>query len=96
MNNAALSHSATHGAGAPSPWIARWAHLIPAGGTVLDVACGAGRHVRFLHGQGHRLTALDRDPAAIAAVTAVAEEAIEADIEGGPWPLILPCCASAT
>lgn len=86
MNNVAPSRFATHGAGAPSPWIVRWAPLIPPGGTVLDVACGAGRHVRFLHARGHRLTALDRDPAAIAAVATVAE-AIEADIEGGPWPL---------
>ena len=34
------------------------------------VACGAGRHAFFLHGRGHRVTALDRDPAAIAAVAA--------------------------
>ncbi len=87
MNNVAPSYLATHDAGAPSPWILRWAHLVPAGGTVLDVACGAGRHVRFFRGHGHRLTALDRDPAAIAAVADEAEETIEADIEGGPWPL---------
>lgn len=86
MSSAAPSHAPASGAGAPSSWIVRWAHLIPAGGSVLDVACGAGRHTRFLHGQGHRLTALDRDPAAIAAIAGVAE-AIEADIEGGPWPL---------
>ncbi|MBN8748515.1 Methyltransferase domain protein [Xylophilus ampelinus] len=86
MNNVAPERACAHGAGAPSPWIVRWAHLIPAAGKVLDVACGAGRHTRFLHGLGHRLTALDRDPAAIAAVASMAE-AIEADIEGGPWPL---------
>jgi SAM-dependent methyltransferase len=54
---------------------------------VLDVACGAGRHTRFLRGLGHRLIALDRDPEAIANVAALAEEAIQADIEAGPWPL---------
>ena len=25
---------------APSAWVRRWSHLVPAGGTVLDVACG--------------------------------------------------------
>lgn len=86
MNNIASMPPSDHAAGHPSAWIVRWAPLIPAGGSVLDVACGAGRHAFFLHGRGHRVTALDRDPAAIAAVAAVAE-ALEADIEGGPWPL---------
>ncbi|MBS0429566.1 MAG: class I SAM-dependent methyltransferase [Proteobacteria bacterium] len=86
MNNVAPERACAHGAGDPSPWIVRWAHLIPAAGKVLDVACGAGRHTRLLHGLGHRLTALDRDPTAIAAVASMAET-FEADIEGGPWPL---------
>jgi ubiquinone/menaquinone biosynthesis C-methylase UbiE len=30
----------------PSPWLRRWAHLIRPGGTVLDLACGSGRHLR--------------------------------------------------
>ena len=29
----------------PSPWVSRFAGLIPAG-TVLDLACGGGRHSR--------------------------------------------------
>jgi SAM-dependent methyltransferase len=74
-----------HGTESPSPWILRWAHLVPAGGAVLDVACGRGRHLRWLAAAGHPVTGVDRDPDAIAAV-AGAGEALLADIENGPWP----------
>jgi SAM-dependent methyltransferase len=71
---------------APSTWIVRWAPLIPAGGTVLDVACGSGRHLRWLAERGYRVTGVDRDGDALARSQG-AGELIEADIEGGPWPL---------
>jgi SAM-dependent methyltransferase len=70
----------------PSPWVCRWATLIRPGGTVLDVACGSGRHVRWLAGQGFALTALDRDAAALHSLRDIAE-VCAADIEDGPWPL---------
>jgi len=70
----------------PSPWITRFAHLVPAGGTVLDLACGTGRHVRWFEGRGHPVTAVDRDGAALDLLSGTTET-IEADIETGPWPL---------
>jgi len=70
----------------PSPWVERWAHLIAPGGTVLDVAAGSGRHTLWLASRGHRVTAVDRDVASIAALAPHAE-AIAADIENGAWPL---------
>jgi SAM-dependent methyltransferase len=72
--------------GPPSPWLLRWAHLIAQGGTVLDVACGSGRHVRWLAERGWRVTGVDRDAAALAPLAACAET-IVADLENGPWPL---------
>ena len=77
-----------HGTGvlAPSPWIVRWAHLIAPRGTVLDVAAGGGRHARWLATRGHRVTAIDRDADAMAAL-ADAAETVTADIENGAWPL---------
>lgn len=75
-----------HGTGDASPWIARWSHLVPAGGTVLDLACGKGRHLRWFAARGHPVCGVDRDADAIAAV-APPGEAIQADIENGPWPL---------
>jgi len=73
--------------GRPSDWVCRWAELIPAGGRVLDVACGGGRHVRYLAGRGHAVDAVDRDAGAIAALAGTAGVmALCADIEAGPWP----------
>lgn len=69
----------------PSPWISRWVHLLPAGGTVLDVACGSGRHLRWLAARGFRLTGVDRDAAAVEPLRALGRIVV-ADIEGGPWP----------
>jgi SAM-dependent methyltransferase len=73
----------------PSAWISRFLPLIPAKGTVLDLACGAGRHVRLIRDANHPVVALDRR-------TALADdladdpgiEAVKADLEdGSPWPL---------
>ena len=48
----------------PSPWVVRFAEHISQGGSVLDVACGSGRHSCFLTSRGHRVDAVDRDGAA--------------------------------
>lgn len=73
----------------PSAWVRRFGGLIPVGGEVLDVACGAGRHGRFFHDLGHSVVLLDRD---ITRVTDMASfdrvEIVARDLEAGrPWPL---------
>jgi SAM-dependent methyltransferase len=83
---AASSAAQAGDVGSPSPWVVRWAHLIAARGSVLDVAAGSGRHARWLASRGHRVTAIDRDAAAMAAL-ADAAETIAADLENGTWPL---------
>jgi len=70
----------------PSPWVQRFAHLMRPGGSVLDVACGSGRHVQWLAERGFAVTGVDRDAGALAAVEGQAELLV-ADLEGGPWPL---------
>jgi SAM-dependent methyltransferase len=79
-----------HGSEAVSPWVARWARLVPVGCRVLDVACGLGRHAVYFSQLNHPVALID-----------VAQEAIEstasrlppdaqlvvADIESDPWPL---------
>ena len=64
----------------------RWAPLIRRGGRVLDLACGSGRHVRWLAAQGFAVTAVDRDAAAVEPLRAIAKVMV-ADLEGAPWPL---------
>jgi SAM-dependent methyltransferase len=70
----------------PSRGVTRWAPLIPASGRVLDLACGSGRHLRWLAGQGWAVTGVDRDAEAVQPLRDIAE-IIVADLEGGPWPL---------
>lgn len=71
----------------PSRWVTRFAAL-PAGRTALDLACGSGRHARWLAQRGVHVTAVDRDADAVAALAQVpGVEALCADLEAAPWPL---------
>jgi tellurite methyltransferase len=62
---------------------------------VLDAGCGGGRNVRFLLGHGFDVFAVDQDPAAVAAVRALAARLAPhvaptqfqvAPVERMPWP----------
>src|SRR5512134_2649521 len=70
----------------PSAWIVRWAGTLAPHGSVLDLACGSGRHVRYLAARGLRVTAVDRDRDALDRCEGAAET-IQADLEGAAWPL---------
>ncbi|MGQ0524880.1 MAG: class I SAM-dependent methyltransferase [Betaproteobacteria bacterium] len=71
----------------PSAWVTRWAKYIPAGGSVLDVASGSGRHARWLAARGHRVEAVDRDAALLAHLASTPGVTTHcADLENGPWP----------
>lgn len=72
----------------PSDWVQRWSHLVRPGGTVLDVACGHGRHAHWFYKQKHPLALVDRAQAAIDSIAIPPEacEKVVADIENGPWP----------
>jgi SAM-dependent methyltransferase len=75
--------------GAPaSAWIVRFAGLVPRGGTVLDLACGAGRHTRLFLERGHPVVAVDRDLRGIEDLRGSPNlEAHEVDLEAGsPFP----------
>lgn len=72
---------------APSAWITRFAPLIPASGGVLDLACGQGRHARFLAGLGLAVEAVDRDEVALASLASIPGVTLRcADLEAGAWP----------
>ncbi|NQW94412.1 MAG: class I SAM-dependent methyltransferase [Polaromonas sp.] len=77
-----------HGTEPPSAWVKRWSHLVKPKGTVLDVACGYGRHAYYFYQQIHPLALVDRAQEAIESITIEAHscEKVVADIENGPWP----------
>ncbi len=73
---------------APSPWVVAHAGRITPGADVLDLACGAGRHTRFLLEQGFRVMAVDINISGLDDLIGHPGLAtLEADLENGPWPL---------
>lgn len=73
----------------PLPWVVRFAPLVRAGGTVLDVACGGGRHLRYFRARGHPVVGVDQDVRGLADLAGQTGVGIvQADLEQGePWPL---------
>ncbi|WP_395401364.1 class I SAM-dependent methyltransferase [Pseudoduganella sp. UC29_106] len=71
----------------PSVWVQRYAPLVP-GGEVLDLACGSGRHSRYMQALGHLVVAVDRDPQALAAAAGdgIVTSEIDLEGEGAAWP----------
>lgn len=55
---------------------------------MLDLACGSGRHARYLAGLGHPVVAVDRDAGAIAGLQGWPGIVAELhDLEAETWPL---------
>lgn len=68
----------------PSAWVERFAPLVRAGGPVLDLACGGGRHLRLFHRCGHPVVGLDRDLGGVADLEGAAGVTLlQADLESG-------------
>jgi SAM-dependent methyltransferase len=71
----------------PSAWVSRFAPLVEPGASVLDYACGGGRHGRLFLARGHKVTFADRD---LGGLNDLADDPnatlIEADLEAEPWP----------
>lgn len=65
-----------------SPWVSRFASLIPRPGPILDVACGEGRHLRYFLSRGYAVTGLDKRIAGLADILGEpALTLIQADLE---------------
>jgi SAM-dependent methyltransferase len=89
INTTGASTATAHSSLTASPWVSRWVATLAPGSTVLDVACGSGRHARLLAELGHRVTGVDRDAQALQTLQGLPgiDELLLADIEAGPWPL---------
>lgn len=74
----------------PSTFLEQCAHLLPAGGRALDVACGAGRNALFLASRGFSVDAVDISRVALARGRADAGDLpvrwIECDLDDGFEP----------
>lgn len=55
-----------HGHGRASDWVEHFLAGVPTAGTVLDLACGAGRHLRRALAFDHAVVGLDRDVSGLA------------------------------
>jgi SAM-dependent methyltransferase len=93
MNGASASQGGKSHAGPdkPSSWVMRFAGMVPAAATMLDVACGGGRHLRYFLGRGCRVVGVDIDLGGVADLRGRPEvELVQADLESGPqgftWP----------
>jgi SAM-dependent methyltransferase len=75
----------------PSVWVTRFCPLIAAGGTVLDLAAGSGRHSLYLAKLGLSVLAVDRDTVTLKLLLQsnpdLAIEIEQLDLEGSIWPL---------
>jgi len=70
-----------------SRWVARFAPLIRPSGRVLDLACGGGRHARYLAGHGWLVEAVDRDAEALLGLSGAPGITVRhVDLERGAWP----------
>lgn len=79
--------TASTGGGTPSAWVLRFRHLIPAGGRVLDLACGKGRHARLFADRGHPVIAVDINVSSLADLRSDPRiEVRQLDLETGAQP----------
>jgi len=87
LNKDSALNALLHGSATPSPWVVAQSAQLPPG-RVLDLACGRGRHARWLAAQGWRVLAVDRDAEVLAGMHELpGVETLCCDLEAESWPL---------
>ena len=74
----------------PSSFVSNHIDLIRAGGRVLDLACGDGRHTRMLLEKGFEVTAVDINVDGISDLSnhpRLMSLELDMELAGNPWPL---------
>jgi SAM-dependent methyltransferase len=68
----------------PSCWVRRFIGGVRPAGTIADIACGAGRHIRLGLSRGYRMVGVDRDLSGVSDLQGTdGLELIAADLESG-------------
>ena len=78
---------AQHATMQASEWVQRWSHLALAPGSMLDLACGSGRHMHWFKQLGFETTGVDRDPQGLMRASQYGH-VVQSDLENAPWPLM--------
>ena len=69
-------------------WVIRYAKYIQNHGVVLDLACGAGRHTRYMLALSHPVVAIDIDISKLSDISNIRNLYIlEYNLEESAWPL---------
>lgn len=87
-SNQSSGNMAQHALSKPSEWICRWSDLVSTCGTVLDVACGYGRHMKWFQSRGCAVFGVDQSTDAVLSARQWGTVA-QADIEHEPWPYVV-------
>lgn len=76
----------------PSQVVVDFLTPLPKGRSVLDLACGGGRHTRLALELGHQVTAVDIDVSGLRDLGGqTGLNVLEADLEGASWPFEAEC-----
>ncbi|MCF8199713.1 MAG: class I SAM-dependent methyltransferase [Sulfuritalea sp.] len=77
-----------HNSEKASLWVQRFLPLVTPGGSVLDLACGRGRHSLLMAARGYQVECADRDAQALTEISATDPTIVtrHCDLESGPWP----------
>jgi SAM-dependent methyltransferase len=70
-----------------SDWVKKWSHVFAPNSRVLDLACGYGRHAKWLWSLKMDVLALDKDQEALSQIQSMGISTLCADLENSPWPL---------
>lgn len=82
-----VQHIGKHADEVAATWMIRNAVYVPPRTTLLDVACGKGRHTRYFALRGAYVTAVDRDGSGLQALATLPNVSTEQrDLENYPWP----------
>jgi len=74
--------------GSPTPTCQRAGEVLPPGGVVLDVGCGAGAASLPVAPPAGRVVAVDEDPEMLRAFSALAASRVQAELIEGRWPQV--------